>query len=72
MKINVNGELRDFEGTSITYEQIVEMAGKKGNPSVIYNVRISDDMRRSGPMHAGSRVTIVEGMTFSVIHTGNA
>jgi hypothetical protein len=72
MKIKVNGEMRDFEGTSITYEQIVELAGKKGHPSVTYSVRVSDDIRRSGPMHAGTSVTVVESMTFSAIHTGNA
>jgi hypothetical protein len=73
MKINVNDKALIFEGTHVTYEQIVELAGDHGHPTVVYHAHLGGDVERSGEMHTGcAPLAIVDGMTFDVVHTGNA
>lgn len=72
IRIIVNG-LEFLVEEKVTYEQIVELAGKRGNPTVTYSTRRKGDSRRSGEMHQGCNpVQVEEGMMFNAMHTGNA
>lgn len=72
IKIIVNG-LEFLVEETVTYEQIVELAGKRGNPTVVYSSKKRGDSQRSGEMHTGCRPVRVEPfMVFSAMHTGNA
>lgn len=73
VRIIVNG-LEFKVGREVTYEQVVELAGKRGNPTVTYSTRRRrGDALRSGTMHTGCRpVAVEDGMVFSAMHTGNA
>lgn len=57
----------------ISYEDVVALALKTGNPTVTYRGPRKGDSRRSGEMHFGCDPVLLEdGMVFSVMHTGNA
>ena len=73
MEIIVNGETRTVTQTEVTYEDIVDLAGHKGYPTVVYQGPRKGDAHRSGTLHMGSKpVRLESGMVFSVTHTGNA
>lgn len=72
MKITVNGiehELPDGS-YSTTYEQIVELAGESGTPSVA--VRFGDRGRAGMAPCKGEAVELDDGARINVVHTGNA
>jgi hypothetical protein len=74
MKVAVNGTerwLRQSE-SPMTYEQIVELAGLTGQPTMTYHVRIDSDTVRQGTLIAGESRELAHGMRISVVHTGNA
>ena len=73
LKIIVNGKTIDAPASYATYEEIVELAGHAGNPTVTYSAWLSKDVRKSGVMFTTCEpVEIVDGMHFEVVHTGNA
>jgi len=72
MKITVNGaphELPDGQYPT-TYEQLVELAGETGTPSVA--VSLGDKSRAGLAPYPGSVVELDEGARVTVVHTGNA
>lgn len=73
MRIVVNGQSIKTDAISISYEEIVELAGYSGNPSVTYCSKLDGDVRRQGTMYAGcSPVLLTDVMIFDVVHTGAA
>jgi hypothetical protein len=77
VKVHVNGVEReihsDLAAVSISYEDMVKLADETGHPSVVYRGPSGGDSRRNGEMHKGCPPLVLEsGMSFSVMHTGNA
>ena len=73
MRIIVNGSPIMVESVTVTYAEIVALAGLTGNPSVTYCSKRDGDTRREGTMYAGcSPVLLSDVMVFSVVHTGGA
>ena len=73
MTIIINGDPILTNSPELNYEDIVELAGKKGYPTVTYSSPRLGDSKRSGEMHFGSpAVPIEDQMIFSVVHTGHA
>ncbi len=73
VEIIVNGSRLTVGGTHLTYDEVVELAGSSGNPTVVYSSAKKGDTRRSGEMHRGcADVAMEAGMVFTVMHTGNA
>lgn len=74
MQVTINGTqrwLRQSE-SPITYEQIVELAGLTGAPTMTYHAKINGDTVRQGTLIAGESLELAHGMRISVVHTGNA
>lgn len=72
MKITVNGTehvLPDGQYPT-TYEQLVELAGETGTPSVA--VSLGDKSRAGLAPYPGSSVELDDGARVTVVHTGNA
>jgi len=55
MNIIINGRSVHFSSTQITYEELLAIAQKSGNPSVIYKGPRHGDSQRSGTMHPGCK-----------------
>lgn len=72
MKIIINGTAVNHDSASVTYEEVVRLAGEKGNPSVSYKTARNGDSQRSGTMYEGKRVTVEPDMIFNVMHTNKA
>jgi hypothetical protein len=72
MKIKVNGEPKVWPYSHISYEQLVSLAGMRGqHPYAKYHVYSASGVR-SGIINDGDEVALLEGMSFRVAHTGNA
>lgn len=73
MKITVNDRLVDFESMSISYGEVIALAGITDTPYVTYGRKRDGEIRREGTMHAGcSAIPITDEMAFNVTHTGGA
>lgn len=72
MKITVNGTAHELpDGAYLTtYEQLVELAGETGTPSVA--VSLGDKSRAGLAPSPGSSVELDDGARITVVHTGNA
>lgn len=73
MNIIVNGE-KAFHGLeTISYSQVVQLAGYDRDRilSVTYQGRKNGDSRRSGILIPGREVALEEGMIFNVADTSN-
>lgn len=69
MQIILNGTpvlIEDVE--TMSYEELVELAGLKGYPTAVYSWR-GPDGTTSGSLWPGKTVKPREGMIFSVVHT---
>jgi hypothetical protein len=69
--IFVNGKECGARDT-VTYEDILRMAGQPVGASVMYLGKRHGDSQRSGILGSGHSVKVEEGMRFSVAVTGNA
>jgi hypothetical protein len=73
MRIIVNGRPIHTNLVTVSYEEIVALAGHSGNPSAVYSSKRDGDVRRQGAMYSGcSPVLLTDVMTFDVAHTGAA
>lgn len=69
----VNGRLiTTEERTSLTYADVLALAGMRGTPTVTYHTRERGDTKRSGIMHPGDVVEYVHLLQFNCVHTGDA
>ena len=67
--IMINGKYVYNVQSPLTYEKLVELAGKTGNPTAVYHkARDKED----GILSPGQSVRIKPGTIFDVVHTGNA
>lgn len=58
---------------TLTYEEVVSLAGMRGNPSVAYANTRPDGSRKIGTMCAGcTPIEWEDGMSFTVSHTGGS
>lgn len=72
--IRLNGQLLNVEGDTISYEQIVELAGLDARycPTVVYSGPRKGDWHRSGTMSHGKSIELEPNLNFSAMYTGNA
>lgn len=74
MKITVNCVSVETDKSSLSYEEICELAGKKPehNPSCVYHVRLNGDAERNGSLTHGKSVELANGMHISCMVTGSS
>lgn len=72
--VNINGEDKVIPGSEMTYELLLNYAGKSGMPSATYYWRRKGtDEYRLGTLYPKCKpITVEDGMNFTVVHTGNA
>ena len=69
----VNGEEHTLlDGTPLTYEHLVALAGLHGKPTVVLHQRIGEWTRSRSVLPGLTVIEIGEGMRFTVCHTGAA
>lgn len=72
MKITINGDAHETTAATLTYEDVVKLAGMTGTPSVMWKAR-GPAGESTGIMHTGSySIVPSDGLSFNVAHTGNA
>lgn len=76
-RVTVNGADVTTTSTELTYEDVVALAGLKGQPSVTWSVweAVGDKlakMHRGGILHRGDGIQVADGMSFRAVHTGAA
>jgi hypothetical protein len=72
MQINVNGRIVTANKPRYSYEEIVAIAGKAGNPTTVYYWQGPGDITRQGTLYTGKSINVEDGMQFTCVHTGNA
>ncbi len=71
--IIVNGREMKVSPRALTYEDVVELAGKKGQPTITWRVKNASGGLSDGTMSRGSfSIVPSNGMVFNVVHTDNA
>lgn len=70
--IIINGTGHEIEKAVLTYEEIRDLAGLEGHPTMVFHGKQSNGNKVGGSLIAGREIGLVEGMIFSVVHTGNA
>lgn len=69
--VDINGEAHVARGGVLTYEQVVELAGLRGTPSVVFSN--ADQDPRSGILAPGDGpVRVKDDTHITAVHTGNA
>ena len=71
MKVTINGKEHEV-GSELTYEQIARLANQPTYATCVYHTKRKNGNQRSGLLYSGKKVTVEEGMTISIIVTGNA
>ena len=69
VSITINGDPHTAPKKA-TYEQLVQLAGLKGNPSMV--VSFGDRSRAGRAPHRGDTIELDDGAHVTVVHTGNA
>lgn len=73
LTINVNGKDHIINRASISYEEVLSIAGVSDGASCTYHGKTHGDSSRSGILYKGGRaITIEDGMIFNVHNTWNA
>lgn len=72
MRIHVNGQAVDFDGDTITYEDVLWIAKQPEGASVIYIGQRHGDSRREGILSKGKAIKPELDMAFTCVRTGNA
>lgn len=77
MVIILNGKSRFFNGTMISYEDVVAMVTEHvGNPQALHTVAYSFRSRRSelapGTLIPGQSIAVSRGMVINAVDTSNA
>lgn len=68
----INGKYVDVSGLeTLTFASVVELAGMKGHPSIIWRVA-GESARESGTLLPGAWIATRDGMIIDCVHTGNA
>ena len=67
-KLIVNGRMRVISLDSLSYRQVVDLAGMVGNPTVVW--RLSNG--NGGELTPGKWISLHSDTVISVAHTGNA
>jgi len=70
VEVTINGVEKKVHSLLASYEDVVVMAGKTGNPSVTYHRGFLP--KPDGCLAPGETVYLKDGMYFAVQHTGNA
>lgn len=69
--IVINGTKMTTEATTLSYEEVLQLAGLRGNPTTVYSYRNSKD--HSGRfLNPGKSVDVWDGLSIDCCHTGNA
>jgi hypothetical protein len=70
-EIIVNGRPRRVDGSSLSFEQVTELAFPGGGgPNIVFTVTFrKGDPRKEGSLLPGQSVPIVNGMVFDVTRT---
>jgi len=70
--IVINGKKRHFDGPTISYEQVVQLAFPDGPSDIIYTVSYVNPHGHDGTLAPGQKTTVHEGMEFVVRKTGRS
>jgi hypothetical protein len=72
--LEINGKEQEFEGTSLTYEELVEMAGMTGTPTMTIRKRIVGGGEASGELLPRRNIALDKDcrLIVNVVHTGDA
>lgn len=71
-EIFVNGKPRQFEGATITYDDIVHLAFPEGPFDIIYTVVYVNPHGHDGTLAPGQRTAVHDGVEFSVRKTNRS
>lgn len=71
VNVLINTTPKKLPAGVITYEQLVDLAGMKGTPTVTFHAK-HGRMQYSGCPAPGDSFVASEGMRISITHTGNA
>lgn len=71
-KFTVNGDEHEWPVVTIMYDEVVKLAGLTGSPTIMYKSPRNGDTYRSGCLHRGLLLNNIDGLRFTVCHTGNA
>ena len=71
-EIFVNGKPRQFEGPTITYDEIVHLAFPEGPFDIIYTVVYVNPHGHDGTLAPGQRTAVHDGVEFSVRKTNRS
>jgi hypothetical protein len=69
-KITINGEEHTIVTEHVTYEEVRGWAGMTETPTMVY--RNGPEENKSGILSLNGVVKVKDGMSFTVIHTGNS
>lgn len=73
IEITINGRRHVVGGSAISYEQVVQLAGEQGTPSMTQYWRGGHAKGREGRiLSPGQSVPLDDGLVFCAVHTGNA
>lgn len=71
--IQLNGRYLEVTGAEmLTYERVVELAGQRGHPTVVWRVAGKSMRMLGGALLPGHSVLVQAGMIIDCVHTGNA
>lgn len=71
-EIFVNGKLREFEGKTISYDEVVRLAFPEGPFDIIYTVAYVNLHGHDGTLAPGQDTQVREGMEFRVRKTNRS
>lgn len=67
-RIIVNGMHVETLSVSLSYDDVLRLAGKVGDPTVVYEYRGG----AGGEIKRGDRIGIADGLVIDATHTGKA
>jgi predicted DNA-binding helix-hairpin-helix protein len=74
MKVTINGEAKEVTRTTLTYDQIADLAFGEDRIKIkglFYSV-VYTRMFRNGTVTPGQKIRVSEGMRITIMYTGNA
>lgn len=70
--ITVNGAPAETAALTLSYEQVLELAGETPGATVVFHAVNEDGWEKNGMLVRGQSVKVYQGMSFDAVHTGSA
>lgn len=71
-RIVINGKPREFDGPTISYDEVVSLAFPEGSADIIYTVSYVNPHGHDGTLAPGQKTPVHDGMEFVVRKTGRS